>query len=169
MCVTAILAGAALVASAVGTYSSIKSANAQARSEQYVEQIKRKQLSEQAAMNKLAAAEQENQRGLQYASERSSALAAIGASGLGDHISFFQGLEPSNQDQFNDEVRAIRLNLTHSNSQIADSIQVSNFTSKMAKFNASMSKVGALAKFAGDAVSTFQFYQTYKTPAKAGG
>lgn len=168
MCVTAILAGAALVASAVGTYASIKSSNAQADQTKYLEQIKRKQLSEQAEMNRLEAGRAELERSNQYAQERSSALAAIGASGLGDHISFFQGLDPANLDAFHDEVRAVRLNLTHQESQIRDGISVSGYASKMAGFNSKMSNIGSLANFAGDVVSTFQFYNTYKTPKKGG-
>lgn len=159
MCVTAIIAGVALVASAVGTYSSIQSANAQAEQERYVQRMQRKQLSEQAEMNRLAAGQREIARGNQYAAERSTALAAIGASGLGDHISFFQGLDPSNADQFSDEIRAIRLNMTAENSQLADSIQVSEYASKMAGFNAKQTKIGAVASFVGDAMETAMFYR----------
>lgn len=159
MCFTATLAGSMLLGSAASSLvSSLVSSKAEYRETKYVERLKQKQLSEQAEVTRLAAAQQELSRGRQYMSERSSALAAIGASGLGDHISFFQGLEPSNRDQFNDEVRAIRLNLTHEESQIADSIQVSEFTSKMAKFNMRMSQVGAAHQFATDVASAFAFY-----------
>lgn len=168
MCVTAILAGVALVASAAGAYTSIQSANAQRDQSLYVERMRRKQLSEQSAVTRLAAGQQEIERGRQYQAERSAALAAIGASGLGDHISFFQGIEPSSRSALADDVRAIRLNLVHEESQIADSIAVSEYSSKLAKFNAGMSKVGAIANFAGDVVDTFSFYQQYKRPKAAG-
>ncbi len=162
MCVTAVLAGAALLASAVGTYSSMQASKAQAEQAQAMERLRRKQLAETGAMERIAASQREIGRMNAYETQRSSNLAAIGASGLGDHISFFQGIEPSNRDNLEQDIRAIRLNLTQKESQIADGIEVSEYAGQMAGYNARMSNIGALANFAGDVANVYSFYQTNK-------
>lgn len=169
MCVTAIIAGASLLMSAVGTYSSMQAANAQADQARAVELFKRKQLSEQATMESLDAGSRELSRMEGYERQRSASLAAIGASGLGDHISFFQGIEPSNKDKLNDDIRAIRLNLVHTESQLADGITVSEYTSSLAGFNAQQSKIGAMAGFAGDVMGAYSFYNTNSVGRSGGG
>lgn len=159
MCVTAIIAGASLLASAVGTYASIQANNAQADQQRAMEQMRRKQLAEESMMNKLAAGRQEIARMETYELQRSSNLAAIGASGLGDHISFFQGIEPTNREAMEQDVRAIRLNLYQRESQVADSIQMSGYASDMAGYNARMSNIGAMAQFASSVAETYSFYR----------
>lgn len=168
MCITAIIAGASLLMSAVGTVSSIQANNAQADQQRAVELFKRKQLSEQATMESLDAGSRELARYDTYERQRSASLAAIGGSGLGDHISFFQGIEPSNKDRLNDDIRAIRLNLVHTESQIADGITISEYASDLAGFNAKMSNLGAVANFASDVMGAYSFYSTNKIPSSAG-
>ncbi len=164
MCVTAIIAGVALLTSAVGTVASIGAANANAANAQYQADVQTKQLNEQRRTAEIQALEQENERTAEFRRTRSAALAAIGASGLGEHISFFQGIDPSQQEAYLRDVRAVRLNLVQKKSSIADEITVAGYSAQIAKANASAQKIGAVANFAQTAMSVANFYNTNKTP-----
>lgn len=168
MCVTAVLAATAVVAGAIGTYTSIQAANARKKSARFEEQMRRKELYQKREMSRLEALQRENVRGDEFARARSSALAAIGASNLGEHISFFQSIDPEAQKAFLRDVRAIRLNLAGTEASIATSVRVGEYRQKIESFNASLSKVGAIAEFIQTAASAANFYASMGTPQPAG-
>lgn len=165
MCVTAVLAAVAVVAAAAGTATSISAANNNSASAEYTRLVQNKQAKEARDTAEIQALQQENARTSEYEKTRSSAIAAIGASGLGEQISYFQGIEPDSRNAYLRDVRSVRLNLTQQQSGIADQIQVNDVAASTAKANASASKVGAVAGFVQTAMSAANFYNTNKTPS----
>jgi len=149
--------------------ASVKSANANAANAAYQFRVQAKQADEQRRSIEIQALQQENARTEEFARARSSALAAIGASGIGEHISFFQGIDPDQQDAWLRDVRNVRLNLTQQRVSLADQVQVAEFGARMGKFNAHVQKVGAVVDFVNTAMSAASFYGNNKTPAPKGG
>lgn len=164
MCITAVIAGAALLASAVGTYATIQSNNAQANYAKWEATERTKELKENNELARISAMQKENERAREFNRTWSASLAAIGASGLGEHLSFFQGIAPENMAAFNDDIRAIRLGLASNTQQNQRQIRVIGYGSRVASYNRSMGNLGALAGFMGDAMEAFSFYNTNKTP-----
>jgi len=172
MCATAlVLAAVAVVASAAGTYASVQAANGQKASAMYERDIRRKQMDEARRTAEIQALDAENERTAEFNRLRSSAIASIGASGLGEHLSFFQGIDPEAQSAYLKDVRSIRLNMVEKKSTIADEVNVADYGYKIAKSNSSLSKLGAFADFAKTAASAFTMYSDTATPGKvtAGG
>lgn len=170
MCVTAIvIASVAAVASAgVGAYTSIQSANANANAARYKYAMETKAAYEQREMARIEAAQAEIGRTEEFEQARSAALAAIGASGLGEHISFFQAIDPKAQSAFLRDVRSIRLNLTQKETSIADQVQVAGFEKDINLFNTKLTKIGAIADFITTSMQAASFYAMNSTPASAG-
>lgn len=159
MCVTAALAAVAVVSSAVGVYSSIQSANAAKDRGRYMAQLEAKQAQERYDNAKLQALEQETQRTQQFNRERSSAMAAIGASGVANHISFAQGIDPSNQDALDRDIRAVRLNLIGEGARYRDERATAGYKYQMAGYNAKIAKLSAVGQFVGDLASAGSYYK----------
>lgn len=166
MCVSlAVVAiGVTVAAAGVQAVSSIAGANANKANAKYENKVRTKQLNERRNIERLAALERENVRSADFRRARSAALAAIGASGLGENISFFQGADPEAQAAFLKDVRNIRLGLVAEESSIKDQIQVGAFGVKIAKFNAGMTKIGAIADFAKTAMQAASFYGANSAP-----
>lgn len=170
MCVTAIIAaGVAVAAAAASAYASISSANANKRNAKYQAAMEQKQIYRQREQQRIVAADAENGRQDQFDQARSSAMAAIGASGLGEHISFFQSIDPTSKQAFLKDVRSIRLGMVANNASLADQVGVSEMTKRTAVYNAGMSKVGAVANFIQTAMSAASFAHSFSTPAPAAG
>lgn len=167
MCATAlVLAAVATVAAGAGAYVSIQSANAQAAQAEYNSKLRQKQVDEARRNAEIQALQEENARTADFQQKRSSALAAIGAAGLGEHLSFVQGMEPEAQSAYLRDVRNIRLNLTAKRSTMADEVQVAEYGARIAKANAGFAKIGALADFVQTAASAYSFATNYGTPTK---
>ncbi len=165
MCATAIvLAAVAAVSAAVGAGTSILAADAQADQAKYESKIRQKQADEQRRSAEIQALQAENSRTEEFLRLRSGAMAAIGAANLGEQLSFFQGIDPEAQKTYLRDVRNVRLNLTQTRSTLADQVQVAEFGSRIAGFNAGVSKIGAIADFAQSAASAYNFASSYKTP-----
>jgi len=171
MCITVAIAAAALsvAAAGVGAYASIQGANAKAKQAKWEQEVRTKELVNQRELAKIEAAQRELQRDDEFARARSAAFAAIGASGLGEHISFFNAIDPEAQKAFLKDVRSIRLNLASDEVSITDQIRVTEYRSGIEQFNSGLSKVGAIADFIRTAASAASFYSSYSTPAPAGG
>lgn len=164
MCVTAVLAAVAVVAAAGGMMAKIQQANGMKANASYQRDVQNKQAQEARDTARIQALEQENARTSEFERARSSAMAAIGASGLGDHISFFQGIDNEAQSAYLRDVRNVRLNLVQQQSTIADQVQVNNFSARIAKSNAGAMKLGAVAEFAQSAMSAASFYKSNASP-----
>lgn len=176
MCVTLALAATSVALAGVGAYASIQSANGQRDAERFRLETESRRLREQGEMERIAAAQQEAAKSDEFMASRSAALAAIGASGIGDHISFFQAIDPESKRAFARDVQSIRLNLAQDENDISTQIRVNDFGKQMASFNARMSKVGAVLDFAQTAMNAVSFYSQMATgspgagaPATAGG
>jgi hypothetical protein len=168
MCVTLIIAaGVAIAAAGAGAYSKIQSANANKRSAKYQAMMEQRQLYREREQQRIAALQTENGRQDQFDQARSSALAAIGASNLGEHISFFQSIDPNSRRAFLQDVRSIRLGLTASEAGINDQVGVSEMRKEVGVYNANLSKVGAISDFVQTAMSVGSFYNNYATPKPA--
>jgi hypothetical protein len=160
MCISAalIVAGVAVAAAGVGMYTSIQAANAAKDQAAFEAAIKEKELYNQREASRIEALQTENKRSEEFMRARSAAFASIGASGLGEHISFFNAIDPEAQKAFLRDVRAVRLNLAHKEVSIADQVKVTEYGADIAKFNAGLSKIGAIADFVKTAASAFSFY-----------
>jgi hypothetical protein len=160
MCISAALAIAAVsvAASAGGAFASIQSANAEKANARYQQKVEYKQLAEQRQSAQLQALRQEVGRVNEFAATRSAALASLGASGLGESMSFAQGIDPAAVRYLGQDIQSVRLNLLQQESTISDKVRVSEFGSRLTAFNSGMSKIGAVAKFAQDAMSAASFY-----------
>lgn len=169
MCITMALAAASVAIGGVGAISGIGAANANKKAQIQQLKLQNRQLREQAAMEGIASANEEFAKALDFEAGRSASLAAIGASGVGENISFFQGLDPANKAAFSRDVANLRLNLTAKEGSISDQIGVNDVGMKVAKINANASKVGAVTDFMQTAMSAASFYSQYRTPARAGG
>lgn len=170
MCVTAIIAAATVVAAGVGAAASISAANARKKQSAYEVQMRNRQAYRERELSRIASLERENGRAEEFHRARSAALAAIGASGLGEHISFFQSIDPEAQKAYLRDVRRVRLNMAQTESSIADQVKVSEYRGEIERHNANMSKVTAISDFIQTAMSAANFYVTNSTPkpAKAG-
>ena len=167
MCVSAaVIAGVALLGSAVSTVSNISSANANNANAQFAKDLKEKQLRERRQLEELSAIETENARRNEFAQMRSASLAALGASGVGENISFFQAVDPEQQAALARDVRNVRLGFVSESSSIADQIRVGAYDAQISAFNSKMQKVGAVGDFVQSAASAANFYSTNKTPPK---
>lgn len=168
MCVTAIIAaGIAIGTAAAGAYSSIQSANANKDAARYEAAIKEKELYQEREQQRLAALQQENAKAAEFNQARSSAFAAIGASGLGENLSFFQGADPEQQRAFLRDVQTIRLNMSAKQASIADEVGLTEERKRIGVFNANMSKVGAVTDFIKTAMGAVSYYGAYATPKPA--
>jgi hypothetical protein len=158
VCVTAVLAAVSLAASAVGTGASIMSANAEKANAKYKARMEQMQIRRQQDAARTQAEIQEQGRVSEFARIRSNAMASLGASGLGESMSFTQGIDPESERALRQDIGAVRLNLLGEQRSLADQIQVSEYGSRIASFNASMSKVDAVAGFMKDAMSVGSAY-----------
>ena len=169
MCITAVIAGASLLMSAIGTYATIQSNNANAAYAKYEAKQQTKQLKVDTELAKIAAMDRENQRAKEFNRTWSSSMAAIGAMGVAEHISFFQGIGPESLDQFDADVRAIRLGFVHQDVANQNQIGVIGYRSKVASYNAKMQNINAVAGFMQDAMNAYSFYSKYSTPSGGSG
>lgn len=163
MCVTAaILAGAALVSSAAGTAVSISSAKANAKMQRYTLDLQKKQMNEDREIAKLQAQEAEAARLEEYRRQRAANQAAISASGIGENISFLQGIEPASERALKLDLRNLRMGEITQSNRIADQIKVNQLSRQAAGINARNQIIGAVAGFVGDAASTGSTYNKTK-------
>lgn len=158
MCVTAVIAGVSLLASAGAAYSRIQANNANSRFESWKAKERTKELKADAENATIAAMDRENARAREFNRLWSTSMAAIGASGVSEHISFFQGIGPESMRQMNTDVRAIRLGMVTERERIGSQIGVVGYGSRVAKHNARMGNIGALAQFANEAMSAASYY-----------
>jgi hypothetical protein len=172
MCVTAVIAGASLLMSAVGTVASVSANNAQAKYARWEAKEQTKQIKIETEVARISAMERESQRAREFSHSWSTSMAAIGAMGVAEHISFFQGIMPDSMEQLDRDTRAIRLGMANQQESAFKQIGVVGYRSQLAGFNAKMENVGAVAGFMQDAMNAYSFYSNYNVPgggSKGGG
>lgn len=170
MCATLLIAAAGVMAAGAlgGMVASISSANANKKAADYEALMETRQLYRQQEQQHIAALQKENARADEYNQGRSSALAAIGAAGLGEHISFFQSADPEARKRYLQDVGTIRLNLDADRSNVTDQVGVTEYKRRIGGYNAQMSKVGAVADFVKTAMQAATMMGSYGTPSPAG-
>lgn len=170
MCVTALVAaGAAIAAKGVSTVASISSAKGNKKAALYKAKLEQKQIEEQRRTAQIQAMDTENQRAAAYEQAKASSLAAIGAAGIGEHMSFIQGMDPNQRKQLARDVMNTRLNLAQTESSLADQVGVTEASKSMAKFNAKMQTIGAAADFVQTVGETVAMVNRGGTPKSGGG
>lgn len=160
MCVTAlVLASASMIA---GTATSISTAKANKRMQQYTLDVQRKQMNEEREIAKLQAQEAEAARLDEYRRTRAANEAAIAASGIGQNISFLQGIEPASERALKLDLRNIRMGDIMQRNRIADQIKVNQMSRQVASINARNQTIGAIAEGIGGIAGAYQTYQQTK-------
>lgn len=168
MCDPAGVMAAVGIGSATGQLgASWQKANADKANTQYQAKMQLRALYRQREADRLAALQQENGKAEEYEQSRSAALAAIGASGLGEHLSFFQSIDPNAKTAFLRDVSTIRLNMTASRATTADQVGVTEMKKRIGMFNSTMSKVGAVSDFIQTAMQAASMGAGAGTPAPA--
>ncbi|MCE2842498.1 MAG: hypothetical protein LW689_06935 [Novosphingobium sp.] len=165
MCISAtVLAIASLATAAAGTVVSISAASANARAQQDMLDLQRKQMLEQRQMEALQAQEAAVQRAEDYRRQRAANLAALAASGVGENMSFLQGIAPAEEKALRTDLANIRLGFLGGQNRMADEIRVNRLNRDIVGMNKTASIAGSLINFAGSAAQIGNFYQTYNTP-----
>lgn len=164
MCISAaVLAGAALAASAVGTAATISSAKANQRMQEYQLDAQKKQMQEEREIASLQAQEAELARLDEFRRQRAANLAAVAASGVGQNISFLEGIAPAEERALKLDIRNLRMGDLATGNRIAEQIRVNRMSRQVAGINARNQVIGAITGFIGDAASTGREYKKSKT------
>jgi hypothetical protein len=177
MCISAAvaIAGVAAVASIGVGYMGMQQQKASAKynrqAMEYELALRNKDAERRRGLAQAEALETEQLRRADFDATRSAAFAAIGASGIGEHISFFSGIDPEQQGAFLRETRNVRLSLSAEETQIADEIAVNDYGGVIGRYNASAQSYGSKLNFLGNSFQTAMnfasFYGAYKTPSAA--
>lgn len=164
MCISAtVLAVASLATAAVGTAVSISAANANAAAEQERLKIQQEQYRQELEMQRLQALEAENERVKAFRLQRAANLAAMAASGVGENMSFLQGIAPAEEQALRVDLRNIRLGQMGNENRMAAEIRVNRLNSAVTNYNRKVQIAGSLIDFAGSAVNAGQYASNYKS------
>lgn len=159
MCISAaIIAGASLAASAVGTVASIDNNNYQAGMLKLQMDEQRKQLREQQKFEQLRAQEAELARLREFRELREANYLAMASSGVGQNMSFFQGAAEADAKALRLDLGNIRLGMLGEQNRIANQIRVNDIDVRMAKSNAKSANLAAGINFVKDATSIYDSY-----------
>lgn len=159
MCISAtIIAGASLALAAVGTAVAIDGSIKQAGYAEIQLAEQQKALRQQREQERLAAQEAEAARLDEFNRQRSANLAALAASGIGQHMSFMQGIAPAEDKALNYDLRNIRIGLLGNENRLASDIRVNRLESRINRSNRNRAVVGSLVDFAGSALSAGKYY-----------
>lgn len=165
MCISAtVLAVASLATAAAGTVVSISAASANAKAQQDMLDLQRKQMRDQMEMEALQAQEAAAQRMEEFSRQRAANLAALAASGVSQNMSFLQGIIPAEEKALRTDLANIRLGFLGGQNRMIEEIRVNRMNRSIVGMNKTASIAGSLINFAGQAAQIGNFYQTYKTP-----
>lgn len=163
MCISAaIVAGGMLLSAGVSYVSSISRAKSNYALAKYEQDVSRKELRDQANLSRLEAIDSENARTREFQAVRSRMLAAVGAQGIGENITFFGGADLEQRKAFLKDVANIRLGLVADQAQTRTGIELAGVRQQVAKSNMKNEIVGATGQFIGDVANSFAFYTTYR-------
>jgi len=166
MCTTAvILAGAALATSAAGTAVSIGSSNYQRGMAGLQLAEQRDQMRQQRKDIQLQAQEAEALRLQDYRRSREANLLALAGGGTGQNMSWLQGIDQANEAALKMDLANIRLGLAGGENRLAQQIRVNKTQDLIADKARDAQVFGSLIDFAGSAVKTAGYYDTYKLPS----
>lgn len=164
MCISAtVIAGASLLTSAIGTVAAIDNANYNSKMQEYQLEEQREAMRQQQDRERLKAMEAEQARLQEYRQIREANLAWLGIAGTGQNMSFLQGSDKADEKNMRKDLRNIRIGMLDANSRLASQIRVNNIRSDVNRSNANSAKFNAVVGFAGDALSTFNYYETNRS------
>tara|TARA_R110000796_G_scaffold3212_6_gene12296 strand:- start:3164 stop:3745 length:582 start_codon:yes stop_codon:yes gene_type:complete len=172
MCVSAaVLAAAALVTAAVGTAATIDNANYQRGMAGLQLAQQRDEMREQRKDIQLQAQEAEAARLEEYRNQREANLLALAGSGTGQNMSWLQGIDPANEKALKHDLANIRLGLAGGENRLAQQIRVNKTQDLIADKTRDAQIFGSVIDFAGQALGTASYYNSYAPGAKvpAGG
>jgi len=165
MCVTAVvLAAASLATAAVGTGLSVKAAADQNAAQQDMLNMQRQQMVEDLQMKRLQAAQAETARLSDFRATRAANMVAIAGSGVGENISFLQGIAPEEEHALQLDLANIRLGMLGEENRMASEIRVNRLSSSISSYNKGVAIGKGVIGLAGSAVNAYSFQQNYKTP-----
>jgi len=171
MCFGPELLLASTLISAGGTALSAVNASNAAKSEadwqKYQLDIQNKQLETDRKMQEVNAAQVEAKRREEAKRLRASNEAFIAASGVGQNISFLEGIDPAANRALKSDIASLRLNTAAETNRIADQIMVNKaqaqFGMGRAKTIGANSLFGAAFDIGGNATEKLYKYDYYKT------
>lgn len=159
MCISAaVIAAASLAVAAVGTAATIDNANYQAKMTEFQLADQRKALRQQQEQARIAGMEAEAARLDEFNRARAANLAALAATGTGQNMSYLQGVEKSEEQALNFDLRNIRIGNLGEQNRITQDIRVNRFDSLINRANRQSAVVGAGINFAKSVVSIGQTY-----------
>lgn len=169
MCISAaIIAGASLALSAASAVATIDNANYQQGMLELQAAEQRDQMRAEQEGERIKAMEAESARLREYNELRGANLLFLAGSGIGQSMSFTQGIEQANLRELNRDLANIRLNKLGGESRFANQIRVNKTQVQIGKTQSKSAKFGAALNFAGDALGSADTYNKYQTPSGGG-
>ena len=164
MCISAtILAAASFVTTAAGTATSVMANNAQNSAMQQQLALQREQLNAEREQQLMQTRQAELQRLKDFQRQRASGFAALATMGLGDHMSFLQGIDPAEREALRMDLSNIRLGYLTGANRIADEIRVNRLSSQVSSYNKTMGNIGAGINLIGAGINSASFVKNYQT------
>lgn len=165
MCVTLLVAS--LAVATVSTVASIDNANYQAGMAELQLNEQREQMLKEKENQRLQAQEAEIARLREYQELRDANLLALAASGVGQNMSFMQGMEVANQRALRRDLSNIRLGQLGAENRIAQQIRVNRTQLQITNANRDSAVLGSVLDGIGSALGAASFYG--QTAAPLGG
>lgn len=162
MCVSLLVAS--LVVTAAGTAMSIDNANYQAGMTKLQLNEQREQMLKEQANVRLQAQEAEVARLEEYRLTREANLLALAGSGVGQSMSFMQGIEQASDKALRRDLANIRIGRIGNENRIAQQIRVNRTQLAVSEANRRSAVIGAGLKLAGSMISAGNIYGQTRTP-----
>jgi hypothetical protein len=162
MCITLLVAS--LVTTAAGTAAGIANAKYQAGMMKLQLDEQREQMRQEQKNLLMQAQEEELARLEEYRRNREASLLAMAASGVGQNMSFFQGIEKANERNLRRDLANIRLGFLEGNNRIAQQIRVNRTQLEIAQAEKRSAIFGSVLKGIGSAIDAGNVYNMTRTP-----
>jgi hypothetical protein len=175
MCITiaTMIVGAAISAasSIYGAAASSAAAQTESNFKNYQLEMQNRQLKDEQDMVRLKAQQTENERMEQSRRLRAVNEASIAASGVGENLSYLQGVEDYNDRTARQDIATLRLNSADQVSRIADQIQVNKVEGQFATAKSKMTSQAAwttgVLNAGASLVNGYNSYKGYSVPGSA--
>jgi hypothetical protein len=162
MCVS--LLAASLVVAVGSTLMQMDNANYQAGMTKLQLNEQREQMLKEQENVRLQAMEAEVARLEEYRQIREANLASLAGSGVGQSMSFMQGMEPANEKALKRDLANIRLGKLGGENRIAQQIRVNRTQLMISQANKKSAMIGAGLDFLGSALQAGNVYDQTRAP-----
>lgn len=163
MCVSLLVAS--LVVAAGSTVMSIDNANYQAGMTKLQLNEQREQMLKEQENVRLQAMEAEVARLEEYRQTREANLLALAGSGVGQSMSFMQGIEQANDRALRRDLANIRIGFLEGQNRIAQDIRVNRTQLAISRQQRGAAVMGAVFDGLSSAIGAVNIYNSYRTPA----